>query len=140
MKTFLFRLWQWTWGFPQTLLGAVIYFACRKRPHEQYHSAVVTHWNQSGSLGVGMFLFIGNCRTDNLRKQIMVHEYGHAVQSLILGPLFLPIMGIPSFLWCNLKPRKKFRRKKGVSYYAIYPESTANRLGQAVTKEPCSLI
>lgn len=139
MKTFFFRLWQWTWGFPQTLLGAIIYLIHRNHPHEQYHGAVVTHWDQHGSLGVGMFLFIGKCRDHDYRSQVFVHEYGHAVQSLILGPLFLPVMGIPSFLWCNLPPCRKLRKEKGVSYYTFYPESTANALGKLVTKEACDL-
>lgn len=139
MKTFIFRLWQWTWGIPQTLLGAVLYLVYRKCKHERFHGALVTHWPIQGSLGVGMFLFIGHSRNDDQRKQLLVHEYGHAVQSLILGPLFLPIMGIPSFLWCNIKPCKKLRKEKGVSYYSFYPESTANRLGEAVTKSPCNL-
>lgn len=101
MKKFLFRLWQWTWGFPQTLIGAILYLIHRKQPHGEYHGCVVTYWDVSGSLGVGMFLFIDK-RHYQQSPEIMVHEFGHAVQSAILGPLFLPIMGVPSFLWCNL--------------------------------------
>lgn len=139
MKVFLFRLWQWTWGLPQTLLGAVLYLVYRKCPHETFHGAVVTHWPKRGSLGVGMFLFLGKHANPAAGQQVLVHEYGHAVQSLILGPLFLPVMGIPSFLWCNLPPCRRLRKEKGVSYYSFYPESTANRLGAAVTKTPCDL-
>lgn len=86
-------------------------------------------------MGMGMFLFLG---CDD--PQVRVHEFGHSVQSLILGPLFLPVMGIPSFLWCNLPCCKRLRKEKSVSYYTFYPESTANRLGAWVTKEPCNLI
>lgn len=136
MKTFLFRLWQWTWGFPQTLLGAVLYLIHRNKPHGLYHGSVVTYWDIPGSLGVGMFLFIGKS-TDV--SSILVHEYGHAVQSLILGPLFLPIMGLPSFIWCNVPYFQRLRREKNISYYRFYPESTANFLGKLVTKEPCEL-
>lgn len=135
MTTFLFRLWQWTWGFPQTLIGFIVFFICRKQPHGIYHGCITTRWNNRGSLGMGMFLFLG--RDD---EQVRVHEYGHAVQSAILGPLFLPIMGIPSFLWCNLPPCRRLRKEKGVSYYRFYPESTANRLGAWATGEKCDLI
>lgn len=138
MKKALFRLWQWTWELPQTLIGAVLYLIHRKQPHGEYHGCVVTYWNVSGSLGVGMFLFIDK-RHHDAHPQIMVHEFGHAVQSAILGPLFLPIMGIPSFLWCNLPPCRRLRREKGVSYYRFYPESTANHLGALVTKKTCDL-
>ena len=138
MKTFLFRIWQWTWGFPQTLVGLILYCIHRKQPHFTYHGCVVTRWNVRGSLGVGMFLFV-NENSFQTKPQVLIHEYGHAVQSAILGPLFLPVMGIPSFLWCNLKPCRKLRTEKGVSYYKLYTESTANYLGSLVTKEPCNL-
>ena len=134
MKVLLFRLWQWTWGFPQSLLGFIIYLMNHDKPHDVYHGCIVTRWSQRGSLGVGMFLFLG-CED----PRVLVHEFGHAVQSAILGPLFLPIMGIPSLLWCNLPWTRKLRSEKGVSYYAFYPESTANRLGSLVTGEKCDL-
>ena len=135
MKQFLFCLWQWTWGFPQTLLGLILYLIHRQKPHSRYHGCIVTHWGKGGSLGVGMFLFLGNTED----PQVLVHEFGHSIQSAILGPLFLPVMGIPSFLWCNLPPARKYRREKGVSYYRFYPERTANRLGSLVTGESCNL-
>ena len=139
MKKILFRIWQWTWGFPQSLLGLVFRLVYRDCPRSEYHNAVVTHWHKGGSMGVGMYLFLGTGGDDEHKAQVLVHEFGHSVQSLILGPLFLPIMGIPSFLWANLKPCRKLRREKGVSYYSFYPESNANWLGRLVTKEKCDL-
>ena len=85
-------------------------------------------------MGMGMFLFLG-CED----AQVRVHEFGHSVQSLILGPLFLPVMGIPSFLWCNIPYFRRMRKEKGISYYRFYPESTANRLGAWATGEKCAL-
>lgn len=135
MKRILFWLCQWTWGFPQTLIGWIVYLICRRQPHGIYRSCITTKWNNRGSMGMGMFLFLGS---DN--DEVRVHEFGHSVQSLILGPLFLPIMGIPSFLWCNLPPCKRLRKEKGISYYRFYPESTANRLGAWATGEKCDLV
>ena len=134
MKKFLFRLWQWTWGFPQSLLGLVLYCIHRDRPHSQYHGCIVTHWPVRGSLSVGMFLFLG---CDD--PQVRVHEFGHAVQSLFLGPLFLPLIGLPSFLWCNLPFFRRLRKEKGLSYYRLYTESTANVMGAWATGEFCEL-
>ena len=136
MKNILFSLWQWTWGLPQTLLGSIFWIVYRNCPHSRYHGAIVTDWPLRGSLGVGMFLFIGQ---GSDRDQILIHEFGHSVQSLILGPLFLPIMGIPSFLWANLPWARRLRREKHVSYYVFYPESNANWLGSLVTKTKCTL-
>ena len=134
MKRLLFTLWQWTWGLPQNLLGVLLCFHHRNCPRSRYRSCTVVHWNQRGSMGLGCFLFMGS---DN--PEVFVHEFGHSIQSMILGPLFLPVMGIPSFLWCNLPVFRRLRREKGISYYAFYPESTANSLGMLVTGEPCHL-
>lgn len=131
MKRLLFWFWQWTWGFPQTLIGLIVMLLNYRRPREFYRGCIVTRWKNRGSMGMGMFLFLG-CSD----PQVRVHEFGHSVQSLILGPLFLPIMGIPSFLWCNLPVFQRLRKEKSISYYSFYPESTANRLGAWVTKEP----
>lgn len=134
MKTILFRLWQWTWGLPQTLIGAAAYLCTIGCRREGYHGAIATHWNRRDSLGMGMFLFLGK----GADRQVLVHEYGHAVQSLILGPLFLPIMGIPSFLWAGLPLCRKLRKTKKISYYTFYPERNANFFGRLATKEPCN--
>ena len=139
MKKFLFRLWQWTWGFPQSLLGLIYRLVYKNCPRTEYRGTIVTHWPKSGSMGVGMFLFLGTNGGAEHKAQVLVHEFGHSVQSLILGPLFLPIMGIPSFLWANLPLCRRLRKEKGISYYKFYPERNANWLGQLVTKEKCGL-
>ena len=134
MKKILFWIWQWTWGFPQTLVGFIVFLVCRQRPHSTYRGCVVTHWKKRGSMGMGMFLILGSDE-----PQVRVHEFGHSVQSVFLGPLFLPVMGIPSFLWCNIPYFQRMRKEKGVSYYRFYPESTANRLGAWASGEKCDL-
>ena len=87
-------------------------------------------------MSLGMFLFLGNTKD----PRVLVHEYGHSIQSMILGPLYLPVIGIPSYVWCNLPHFRKLRREKGVSYYRFYPESNANYLGKLITKEDCDLV
>ncbi len=134
MKQLVFWLWQWTWGFPQSFIGLIVCLCNRKMPRERYRGCIVTRWNKRGSMGMGMFLFLGS-----EDPQVRVHEFGHSVQSLIFGPLFLPVMGIPSFLWCNLPVCRRMRTEKGISYYRFYPESTANRLGSWASGETCGL-
>lgn len=138
MKTVVFRFWQWTWGFPQSLLGLILHLIHRKNGFTSYHGCIVTPWNGSGSMGVGMYLFISRRHWEK-PNDIWVHEFGHSVQSLILGPLFLPVMGLPSFLWCNLPCCRRLRKNKGISYYRFYPESTANLLGAWATGEKCNI-
>lgn len=40
----------------------------------------------------------GQMSVEELSNQLLVHEYGHTIQSLMLGPLYLAIIGIPSTL------------------------------------------
>ena len=136
MTILLFRLWQWFWGLPQNLLGFLLMLYLRKDRRSEYRGCIITHWRNTGSMSLGMFLFLGNDKD----PQVLVHEYGHTIQSMILGPLYLPVMGLPSFLWCNLAACRKLRKEKGISYYRFYPESTANFLGRMVTKEDCDLV
>lgn len=135
MKTFLFRLWQWTWGFPQTLLGAILYLIHTGTPRSRFHGCAVTHWDQRGSMSMGMFLFLG----DTQDPRVAVHEFGHSVQSAILGPLFLPLIGLPSYLWCNLPVCRTLRQERSISYYWLYCESEANLLGAWAAGTTCDL-
>ena len=129
----IYRIAQWTWGLPQTLAGFIIFLVFRKYPHYNYHGAIVTEWNSPNSVGLGMFIMLS--RDHYGKKRLLVHEYGHTIQSLILGPLFLLIAGLPSFAWAELPQASKYRKDKNVSYYQVYPENWANRLGEKVLKE-----
>ena len=71
---------------------------------------------------------------EELSKRLLVHEYGHTIQSLIFGPLYLIVMGIPSTLWGFL-PYFQNKRNNGVSYFSFFTEKLANYLGEKVTKE-----
>lgn len=133
MKQLFYRVIQWTWGFPQTLVGFLIFLLFRKCPHYNYHGAIVTQWDKAGSVGLGMFIMLA--RDHPGKEPLLVHEYGHTIQSLILGPLFLLLAGLPSFAWAGIPYFRKYRKKNKVSYYAVYPENWANRLGEAVLKE-----
>ena len=68
-----------------------------------------------------------------LSNRLLVHEYGHTVQSLILGPLYLFVIGIPSTLWGFLGGRK--RRDEQIPYGAFFTEKWANSLGEQITGE-----
>lgn len=141
-NTILYRILQWTWGFPQTLAGAVLYLALRRRPHASYMGARVTEWPFETSLSLGMFLFLSESigskyrtfeeRLHNERRtsRLLVHEYGHSIQSLMMGPIFLLAVGLPSVIWNQLPVCEQKRIAKNISYYSVYPENHANRLGE----------
>ncbi len=132
MKRFFYTVLQILWGFPQTLLGFAVFLRLRKASHFRYHGAVVTEWRRSTGVSLGMFIFIPEGKRG---RDFLVHEYGHTIQSLLLGPLYLFVVGIPSVLWCNLRCFETMRRKKKISYQKLYTERWANHLGEKSTGE-----
>ena len=136
MKRLFYIVLQILWGFPQTLLGFAVFLRLRKLPHYRYHGAVVTEWKRSSGVSLGLFVFIPE---GSFGKDFIVHEYGHTIQSLLLGPIYLLVVGVPSVLWCNLRCFATLRKKKGVSYQKLYTERWANWLGEKTTGEKVRL-
>lgn len=145
LKTMLYILIQCTWGIPQTVFGLTVFLLNIRNRHYFYHGAIITERNTPSSVSLGMFVFITtnpmkDKRTENkipdneLSERLLVHEYGHTIQSLIFGPLYLIIIGIPSTLWGFLPCCQK-KRYNGVSYFSFFTEKFANYLGEKVTKE-----
>lgn len=144
MKRILYTLWQCTWGILQTLFGLILFVQHIKCRHFVYHGAIVTEWNTKTSISLGLFVFVtanpffaekfeGQLNAGECSKRLLVHEYGHTIQSLILGPLYLIVIGLPSALWGFLGAKK--RKKEQVSYGAFFTEGWANRLGEWATGE-----
>ena len=132
MKCFLYRLIQCTWGLPQTLAGFILFIKYRKTKHISFKGSIVTYWPKKGGISLGMFTFV----EDRLGRQVEVqnHEYGHTIQSLILGPLYLIVVGIPSFIWCNLPYFRKKRQLKHISYNSFFVEKNADWIGGNLNK------
>lgn len=138
MKKFLFYLIQWTWGLPINLIGlaAFAFFAkVRGCEHERFCNSTVTYVPSNfGGISLGTFIFINSKRSDEWRRDTKIHEYGHTIQLLLLGPVWILAVGLPSFVWCNFKSCINYRKKHGVSYYSFYCEAWADSLGQKYTK------
>ncbi len=139
MKKLLYPIYwliQWTWGLPQTLIGLVYSLAQGKVKREFYHGAIITYHNGNwGGISLGMFTLVNGNRPPIWTKYARVHEYGHTIQSLILGPFYLLVIGLPSIIWCNSKKHIERRNQGLETYYDFYPESGANTLGALVTGE-----
>ena len=144
MKIVSYRIWQCTWGILQTFLGLIMFILHFKCKHYTYHGAIITEWNAKSSMSLGLFVFVtsdpffaqkyeGKINVEELSKRLLVHEYGHTIQSLILGPLYLIVIGIPSTLWGFVGAKK--RKNAQVPYGAFFTERWANRLGERVTGE-----
>ena len=131
IKTALFILWQCTWGLPQTLLGLGFFIANRKKPHRMYRGCIDTRWNHHGGLSLGLFIFTPPDSRANA-ENIRVHEYGHAIQSLLLGPLMF-FVGVISVAWGNLPYFEKLRKERHLRYTACFVEAWASKWGEMVT-------
>ncbi len=135
MKRLIYVIAQCTWGLAQTLLGLFFFLATIRCPHKIYRGCIDTRWNHSGGLSLGLFIFTPP-EDKYCSQPIRVHEYGHTIQSLMLGPLYLIIVGIVSYTWANLPCFRRMRKEKGIPYTACFTESWASRLGEKVTGEP----
>ena len=120
MKRILYILLQCTWGFPQTLAGAVLFLVFLRSRHFRYREAVATQWPLAGGVSLGLFIFVSH-------ESLCYHEYGHFLQSLLLGPLYLPVVGLPSLVWALLY--KRSRRSRLRAYESVFPENWAETLG-----------
>ena len=159
MKKKLFTIAQWTWGLPQTLIGSAVYIANRKHAHFDYKGARVTVWDRDDGLSLGKFIFVPKIKNNShgnshsnahgdsnsyagegtepnvdaekivVPKELAEHEFGHSIQSLILGPAYLLLVGAPSILWNRLPYFVNKRKRTGKSYYSPIFERTANKLG-----------
>lgn len=134
----MYYILQWTWGIIQNVVGFCVFLVNFRRRHFRYNGTVVTVWkSRRGSMGLGMFIFISEDAMNDRREFTLIHEYGHTVQSIILGPLFLLVIGLPSLLWAGLPVFRRYREKRSLSYYWLYTERWANFLGEcAAAKNP----
>lgn len=138
MKRFFWYLLQFTWGLPQNLGGMLWFLFYLRKPHDLWHGSVVTRIRRrrfSGGFTLGIFIFLTEPLGEEAEHDLRIHEYGHTVQSLYLGPLWSLVIGLPSMLWCNLPPFQKLRRQRDIPYSALYCEGWADRLGQRVLGE-----
>ena len=133
MKKWLFIIWQCTWGLPQTILGAIFWWNIRHYPTHFYRGCLQTQWSGKGGLSLGLFIFTCKEGSPNYEK-IRVHEYGHCIQSLVLGPFYL-ILGLISVCWANIPYFRKLRKEKNIPYTSCFVESWASKWGELVTRE-----
>jgi len=132
----VYTILQFTWGILQNVLGALILLVLTiinpLRNHFYYHGAIVTEWRFDFSCGCGMFIFYGHKDAKD-SKEVLVHEYGHTLQSIVLGPLFMFVIAIPSMLWAFIPYFVKLRKRRNIKYVDFYCEKWANKWGEKVT-------
>ena len=122
----LINILLWTWCLPQTLIGFFVKLYTKKEFLCEGNGAKFYEANlKGGSISLGKYILL--CDSHSKDKYMINHEYGHYKQNLLLGPLYLLVIGLPSFIWCNFFG--KYRSKNNVSYYNFYTEKWANKWG-----------
>lgn len=121
------------WQFPQNVLAlyieGVLCMAAKRRGKLDGVNLIVTDvFGKEFSLGE--YIFITSYTTFDIIK----HEYGHSKQSLILGPLYLIVIGIPSLLH-NIVHYLCYKIGIKWDYYKFYTEAWANKLGKVGLKQ-----
>lgn len=138
MRSNLYLIWQYTWCLPQNLIGGLLHQLLKRNGYFSYKQARVTYWSLSYSMSMGRYIFLTNyygkpAEAEKANTPIYAtlrHEYGHCRQSQILGPLYLPIIALPSLLWCVLPCCRRYRQKKSISYHSFYTELWADKEGE----------
>ena len=121
------------WELPQNILGAFlfIFFAVFSDSAilDDDDSLEMYSPMMRGAISLGIFRvyaykYLGNgARYVELVRK---HEKGHRKQSVMLGPLYLIVIGLPSLIWAALHSYVK--RLGAVDYYSFYTEKWADRL------------
>lgn len=112
------------WQLPQHLLALLLLRMYKAVETTKYKSATVYRIKDiKWGISLGQYIILST-----LHGQITVkHEYGHSLQSLIFGPLYLLIIGVPSIVM-NILTRIKLLHAD--RYYKRWPESWADKLGE----------
>lgn len=126
MKKFLKGLawlFLWVWQLPQNLAGLFYKLVTRgeKRMLTQRGSRFYVAPTMNGGVSLGNYIFLSE--RSGLREPVYDHEFGHCIQSRILGPLYLLTVGICSGI------HALFYKGDG-TYYKFWTERWANKLGK----------
>ncbi len=132
LKRMLFIVLQCTWGIVQTLIGMFVFLKLLRCPHRIYRGCIDTRWNKRSGMSLGLFIFTPNEESSRIEK-LRIHEYGHCMQSMLLGPMYL-IIALISLAWKNLPCFVKLRREKKIPYDACFVEAWASRWGEKVVR------
>lgn len=123
------------WEGPQNLVGLALLGLLHlgsPRPTWSYERRRLFIANRWVAVSLGWFVFWTDTAFGAFEhnEATRMHEYGHSIQSRWLGPLYLPLVGVPSVsrvVYALLHWRLTGRRWTG--YFDGWPEHHADTLG-----------
>lgn len=110
------------WQLPQNLI-ALLFLLYLQNEQKHELKGIKFYYSEKfpGGISLGEYIIVG---TENYST--VKHEYGHVLQSRILGPLYLFVIGIPSLLHAGLHNCENFDKR----YFHFYTERWADKLGR----------
>lgn len=141
LKNILLYIWQ----LPQNLIGLLL-IAIYKPETEALllDNGNIVYFSKTmrGGISLGKYSIINSYYagvkkrlSDSVLKELNVvkHEgLGHGTQSRILGPFYLPVIGLPSIIWAWMYGTIIPYTHNG--YYRFYTEKWADKLGNVIRK------
>lgn len=121
------KLLRWIWEFPQCLLGFILTKLYDVKYKEEFKGIPIYAGKFPGGISLGLYILMKELNWKYNHNAIKEHEWGHTRQSLRWGWLYLLVPGLCSICWVWLR---KYRNDlKAKSYYSVWPENEADRLG-----------
>ena len=120
------------WQLPQNIAGlaVLLFYKFKKSGIKKCGDGVyIVPYFCAGGVSLGNYIFILD--SGNIEFAIK-HEIGHRRQSMMLGPLYLLVVGIPSVVF-NIISKYSYPFSK--RYYQRFPENWANKLGKCHERE-----
>ena len=118
------------WQLPQAIIGLILFAWYRSSITEctQYcDSTIFCATRMKGGISLSPFIICSPGAYINEKSK--AHERGHIKQSIILGPFYLFVIGIPSIIWAITYKNDK---QNPNGYYKFYTEKWADKLGNVI--------
>ena len=117
------KIFKTLWQLPQVLLAYLVILFSKSKYKEDYSGIKIYETEKRFGISLGTMIILYSYYNEKTLK----HEYGHTRQSLMLGPLYLIIVGLPSI---TMNIISRFNKKFAANYYNRWPENWADELGK----------
>ena len=110
------------WELIQNIIGYIEFIKYDLKINHHFKSSNIVYIDHFDSHVLGKWVFINPITDNNI---ILRHEYGHRVQSYLLGPLYLFIIYLPSLIHYKWFSKQN---KDWNEYYKFFTELSADYL------------
>jgi hypothetical protein len=140
---FFVNVFLFLWQFEQHLYAGFLFLINIGAVYSKRVNGVKVYFAKrfpkSTSISLGNFLIFAE-NTDpethpeyfDVTTKTVIHEYGHSIQSKIFGPIYVLVIGVPSFITATIK---RIFKKDSVWYHKRYPEHWADVLGEKYVRK-----